>query len=502
LPYNPNVNWPNAYGNTAAFATGAPDPLFESGVGYTYTRTAMTALEADYDLARGLTLTSVSGWTNLKTADVGTYDQPPPLGVATLFTQHAISEELRLTSDWRQSWINFTAGGLYNADSAQDYTVINVPIATYYTNSKARVDTKVWSGFGQVLLTPIDKWEFAAGARYTSVRKQLPFLDYGGDTAIFYPPNVGLVGDVVPYLPASETRYSETNTSPEVTLTYRPNEQWTDYVAFKKGYRGPGLNTDESAATFSSATEGFFRGETVKGGEGGIKATLLDHRLSLTADLYRYEYNNLQVAYVSGTNFTVIVENGADARTQGAEFAAAFSPANVEGLTLNAATNYNASKYTYFPGAPCYAGETAAAGCMYPPGLTAGGHQNNAGRALPHAPRATGRVGGNYKFDFSADYSLSFSGNVNFSSRYEADPYYNPFGYQAGYATLDAAIHLSRRNDWWDLALIGRDLNNRYIVSSGLEEGTTKGPGQTGDVIDYVERPREVWLQLTVHPKL
>jgi outer membrane receptor protein involved in Fe transport len=501
LPYNPNVDWPNSFGNAAAFETGSPDPLFRNGVGYQFTRTFMVALNIDYDIIPGLTVTSVTGHLSLRARDVGLYDQPPPLGVAAEFDQYADSEELRLTSNWKDSWINFIAGGLYNPDHGQDYTVINVPIATYYTTNSVRLDSKIWSGFGQVLLTPIPKWELALGARFTSVTKDLGYLTYGGNTAGFYPPNSGIVGDITPHLPRSVTHYDETNTSPEATLTYRPTDDWTAFVAFKEGYRGPGMNVNESAAIYKPGSLNFYHGETAKGGEGGVKALLLDHRLSLTADIYRYDYSNLQVAYVSATNFTVMTANGADARTQGIEFAAAYSPAAVEGLTLNGAINYNHSYYTSFPFAPCYAGQ-ATSECNYPPGQITGGYQNNAGKTLAHAPRTTGQVSGNYKFNVTADYSMEFSTNVNFSSYYQADPYLNPYGIQAGYATIDAALRFGKINGPWEFAVIGRDLNNRYIVSSGLEEGTTTGPGQIGDVIDYVNRPRQILLQFTVRPKL
>ena len=501
LPYNPNVDWANSFGDTAAFATGAPDPFFRNGVAYQFTRTMMTALNIDYDILPGLTLTSVTGHLTLKTRDVGVYDQPPPLGIGSEFDQYANSEELRLTSGWRDSWINFIVGGLYNPDHGQDYTVINVPIATYFTTNSVRLDSKIWSGFGQILLTPIPKWELALGARFTSVTKDVAYLFYGGNTAGFYPPSLGITGYITPHLPYDVTHYDETNTSPEATLTYRPTDDWTAFVAFKEGYRGPGMNVDESSATYAPGSLNFYHGETAKGGEGGVKALLLDNRLSFTADVYRYNYSNLQVAYVSATNFTVMTANGANARTQGIEFAAAYSPPTVQGLTLNAAINYNHSYYTSFPFAPCYAGEPSPE-CIYPAGKITGGHQNNEGKTLAHAPRTTGQVGANYKLNLTADYAMAFYTNVNISSFYQADPYLNPYGVQAGYATVDAGIRFGKLGGPWELAVIGKDLNNKYIVSSALEEGTTTGPGQIGDVIDYVNRPRQVLLQFTVRPKL
>ena len=87
--------------------------------------------------------------------------------------------------------------------------------------------------------------------------------------------------------------------------------------------------------------------------------------------------------------------------------------------------------YTSFPLAPCYAGETVAAGCIYPPGMITRGHPNNAGKTLTHAPHLTGQFGADYKIHFTGDYSMAVSTNMTYSSPYRRIPTKIPTGCRA-----------------------------------------------------------------------
>jgi hypothetical protein len=61
--------------------------------------------------------------------------------------------------------------------------------------------------------------------------------------------------------------------------------------------------------------------------------------------------------------------------------------------------------------------------------------------------------------------------------------------------------HLTRADRTWDLALICRDCTDKYYIIYGNDAGTTLAGVPTGTNV-LVNRPRQVYLQLTVHPKL
>jgi outer membrane receptor protein involved in Fe transport len=289
-----------------------------------------------------------------------------------------------------------------------------------------------------------------------------------------------------------------------VTLTWRPTDDLTAFVSYKRGYRGPGMNANYSAGTYEAGSENFYHGETTEGVEGGVKATLLDRSLSVQADAYRYNYKSIQVSFVNARDFQVFVQPGADARVQGVELATTYSPPSVAGLAFNGAINYNDSHYTSFPGAPCYSGEPAGTAVGFCDYTLANPGQNLKGKTLAHAPKVTAQVGASYQTELTSTYAMAVTGNVNYSSSYESNPYYNPFGIQHAFATIDASIRFGKLDGPWELALIGRDLTNKYFYSSGLDEGQAIASlaGTTGDSIIYVNRPRQIMLQLTVRPDL
>jgi outer membrane receptor protein involved in Fe transport len=320
-------------------------------------------------------------------------------------------------------------------------------------------------------------------------RDNLPDLAIAGDAAGD--------GEQLSDVSHDQRYFDEENTSPEFTLTYRPSDEWTAFVSYKEGYKGPGFNINTTATAYNDAVVNPFGGETVDGFEGGIKALLLDRRFALTAAAYTYDYSDLQVAFVNNVTQTVDIRNGADARVRGVELGATWEPAAISGLTLNGFVNYNDSKYTSFPAAPCYGGQTEAEGCLT---LASGGTgQNLNGRTLANAPEWVAQLGAEYERPIGSSLQLGLTFNTNYSSDYLYIPELHPGGKQDAYATYDASVRIGAANDLWDVALIGRNLSNEAVVSCGQDGGTVI-PGVPSDPIAFVLRSRQILLQLTVRP--
>jgi len=517
LRYNPNVNWfGNSLGNAAAFATGTPDKLFKDGKGYTFTDTEQVSLQLDYDIIPGLTVTSVTGYSMLETVDTGTsftnfaQNFPVVFYLAGRYAQQDYSQELRVTSDWKDSWINFMVGGFYNPNTAKNHTAVAFPILTGTWATDVNIKSSVKSVFGQIILTPFEHFELAAGVRHTDVKKNFKNLTYRNNGISFgvlagQPNNVG---QQVGLLPANEQRLHEKDTSPEVTLSWRPNDELTTFVSYKQGYKAPATNVNMFTGSYVGALPGtpsqvgFANGEQVEGFEGGVKASFLDNRLQLTASAYTYEYKNLQVVFSIGSSYTTTIANGANARVKGIELGGTYSPAEIDGLTLNGSIYFNSSKYTSYTNAPCYAGQqNIDARCVGAlPGAFVG-TQNLSGRRLAHAPKVTGQFGWDYKFDLRNDLMMAWNFNGNYSSGYDSVDQLNPSGYQKSYVTLDTAIRFGKLDGGlWEAALIVRNLTNKYYIAVGFDDGVAYNT--PGDTLAYVNRPRQVMLQLTLRPEL
>jgi outer membrane receptor protein involved in Fe transport len=500
---NPKPYAPGTYApfDPAAFQNSWPDPLYRNGNAYQYTNTWLNSLNMVYDITRDLSLTSVTGYSYYKVGEsMGSYT--PTLGYFGLADESSLeeyTEELRLTSSWH-GWFNFMVGGLYDWSRRKENLDLTLPGFGIYTDDLVTMNTGNNSAFGQVMLTPIDKWELTAGLRYTGVNKTFVSAVPINNYTQALPPN--FVNDSgqqqIQNIPWADRHVTENATTPEVTLTYRPTDDLTAFASYKKGYKGPGFNFSLTDAVFRSATASPFTGERAKGEEGGIKARLLDRHLALTVSGYRYDYSGLQVAIPN--NVAVIIKPDADARVQGIELGADFAPIGFEDLTLSGYINYNDSHYTRWSDAPCWSGQLPSQGC-FTDATTAVSSQNLSGKALSFAPQWTGHFGVNYKVNFTNAYTLLMNVSGVYSSSYNAVPEQNPNGYNSSYTTLDAAVHFSRADEAWDFALLGRNLTNVLYAQSGQDRGIAGAPmGIAGDAALNLSRPWQVMLQIALRP--
>jgi outer membrane receptor protein involved in Fe transport len=377
----------------------------------------------------------------------------------------------------------------------KNHLVLNFPAFTTYDDDKTTLKTETTGAFGQVLLTPIDKWELSAGIRYTHIRKHFVYMYACSNTGF-------ACRDYVGDLTKPQIDYAQTAWTPEFTLTYRPTDDLTAFITYKHGYKGPGFNANLVVArytpTMSAADLSPFGGEKVKGAEAGVKAQLLDRQLALTATGYLYNYKGLQVAFTDVVRSLVFISPVANARVQGFELGADYAPASVPGLTLNAFVNYNDSHFTYFPTSRCYGNQTVAQGCI-------GGIQDLKGRPLNFAAKWTGNAGGTYKWDVNESYWASFSAGIKYSTDFYIAPELNEVGHFGGYTLLDLAVRFGPQNGKWELGLICRDCNDKVYPVGGSDSGNNSSPALNGvpqpaGITTQVARPREILLQLTVHP--
>jgi iron complex outermembrane receptor protein len=499
-PYNPNLDWMNSSGNVAMFAAASPFRETRDGSGYLKKKGNLDSLLLEYDITPALTLTSVSGFGHADTEvqQQGFIINLGPYQLYNHWVQQDYSQEVRLASNWEDRWLNFMVGGLYAPGLSKQQQKLVLPGATRWSQTIAKRKTSNEALFGQLILTPMEGWEFNAGVRYTHVKERFPYLWAVSNIAGSRPIDPGADINQAP-LVTSGIRYSQSNTSPEFTVTYRPNDALTIFASYKWGYKGPGYNLNSFLNTNFRAPGAVipFGGEKVKGAEGGVKSSLLDRQLDLSLTLYHYKYIGLQVSHYDAAQGRSITSNGADAVTRGAEFAVAYRPQNASGLQFDAFVAYNDAWYKSFPTSPCYGGQTLATGCRpLAPGVNG---QDLGGASLAFAPRWSGNLGVSYEKPVGNDYRITLRGIMSASSRYNFTPANSPHGWQKAWTTLDASISLAREDEAWELSLIGRNLTNEHYVVTGFDSGQVT-PGVLSDLQGIANRSRQILLQLTVRP--
>ena len=482
--------------------------VLNNGVPFLQTDQAYGTLDLDYRLTDDQTLTSTTAYYNLSSQSLVNPSQSeyagPFIGVNNRFHRRELTEELRVTSDFKGP-VNYTVGALYEDGDLTDHVTVlgnsAYGLPALLDDGNTPVDIRTWSVFGQVRWAIVERLELAAGLRWTDEKRSEDPFNF-----------LTAAPTIVPNPDIQSKRYS-----PEITANWRPTDDMTVFGAWKRGFKSGSFSIATPPVT---GVNNAFGDETVQGGEVGVKTRWLDHRLALNAAAYFYDYSGLQVGVISPPqNGLPVIQtlNAATARTYGLDLDGAYRPASVGGLQFNAALEWNHGRYLNFTNAPCWGGQTVAQGCNQAFNQTAGVYtaQNLSGTPLIRAPGWQSNFGFEYEVPVS-DYTLVFSNSNEVSSRYVtflAVGRPNSDNYQAGFAKIDLGLTLQSPKDLWELAVIGKDVNDKLTsgncVASPLETGATVSnpsgtPARSPFGIDpagcWADPGREVWLRVTVKP--
>jgi iron complex outermembrane recepter protein len=513
----------------------ASDPIIDKAHGRMFEQfqsyTGM--INAEY-VTPEYTLSSVSGYQHLFN-DWGSdqdFTGMPSVMAGEHFKWHAFSTENRIltTLDFP---VNFSGGFYYqstrldfNQDvifaNLEDSTVVD-PTTRYVAYRKLSATAgSTFSAFGQLIWDIVPGLELTGGARYTHEIKQ----------SFFRQPyvNGAVQGLFVQYNPANPltqivAHQDFDNLSPEAVLTWKPEDNLTIYGGYKQGFKSGGFSNSAILSAATNPADLQFHPEKVKGVDGGVKSTWFDNQLQVDIDIYDYLYSNLQVDFFNTPTFNYITLNATSARTEGAEVQAQFAPEDFKGLLLSGTLAYNEAHYGTF-NAPCYpAGQAYEQGCtvartvlangtsVYSPcsvGNAAGDclFQNVSGSATALAPKWTASLEADYTTPVSENLQLGLTGNVRFSSGYLTNPFGSSIGEQSDYAMLDAIVRLGAVDNKWQVAVIGKNLTDQYVLTysaglplSGANTGNSLSnpvaPPLLADIGGTALDPRSVEIQIT-----
>ncbi|WP_327753891.1 TonB-dependent receptor (plasmid) [Sphingobium sp. SJ10-10] len=482
-----------------------PDEYPADGHGNLKQSQWLASAEFTYRPSDHLTLTSVTGLYKMNLSNLGNFTQnyydSPTLPAQLLISRNRlnlreISTELRLASDF-EGPVNFMLGGLYQDTRGRNgSTTARYSIAPIFVNKYIYAqEGNAYSVFGQVTVDFTRQLQLSGGARASFENKSLPGLL----TATAAAPRT-----LVPITASGLTRdISFNNLSPEVTLSYRPTQDFNFYVSRKEGFLSGGFSALAPTAGVIAGTQQVnYDQQITTGFEGGIKASLFHRSLRVNLAVYDYKTAGLQVG-VTTQGVQQELRNAGSVRTRGVDFDFTYRPP-VEGLTLNGAVNYNDGFYIDYQ-ASCYRGQSSATCFNQVSRVT---HkvallQDLSGQPLVRAPRWTGNAGFTYERTVGNGYHLGLSGNISHSDSYYTDTTNTPGGVQKGYELVDASLRFGQEQQGWEVALIGRNLTNEYFFVRSSDTpftGTSPGAslnGVLGDTAASVGRGRELMIRLS-----
>lgn len=422
-------------------------------------------------------------------------------------TWHAFSQEVRALTSY-DGPVNVMVGALYQKTKRdfEQYVAFaglrnsaTTPQNRYLASSKdSFTNGETTAIFGQVTWKVVPDVELAGGVRYTHETKD-SFLTQNYNN----PGLLGIFRDQLDPDGLGEVTAKQTfnDWSPEASITWKPSRDVLVYGAYKTAYKSGGFSNGGINSKFSPdpLADLTFNPERARGFEFGLKSTVADNQLRLNFGLFHYKYKDLQVDFFNSPIFAFQTLT-ADARTKGAEFEFEYAPRSLNGLNLRGSVNYTKANYTSFPQAPCYAGQTIAQGCTLIGGLNA--RQNLTGAPLSVAPKWTGNLGVGYEGPVGSDLKFGINVDSRFSGSYLASGFGNPFSRQKSYMTIDAGVRIGAEDDNWQVAVIGKNLTNKFYVSGVVDGPSTGGgtgtnAGLRADQLGFGNLPRTVQVQLT-----
>lgn len=448
-----------------------------------------------------VTLTSVTAHYGFKQYDSNSFNGAGAGIYVTQFNDFKqFSQEFRAITDFDGPF-NLTAGAFYSDafyrfDTAGFAAVVPPDPTTGNYHAFGRIsgfDGKSYSAFAELRWKIIDSLELAGGLRWSREEKNSFTNQYYRHASFAAQFAVRQLTD----------EFRDENLSPQATLTWKPTRDITVYGAYKQGFKAGGFNTSLTVTPSVTPAAGQFKSETAEGGEIGLRTELFDRQLRFNVTAYDYTYNDLQVQIFDAATVTQTVSNAGALNTRGVEVDISLRPRAFDGFEAHASIAYNRAIFKDYVGT-CYTGQTIAEGCSLDPGPSgAFNNQNFDGRRAPKAPLWAGRVGASYTAPVSGDIQFGINTDAGFSSNYNFTDSLRPDAVQRSFVRWDAGIRLFDEQSGWEFALIGRNLTNKFVVTSANDMpaqgtgGTGTATGIRADLNTIVDRPRQVYLQFS-----
>lgn len=428
--------------------------------------------QADYELADGHTLTSITAyrsWANTELRE-GDFRSRPALYVGNAFAgiddfgpqdSSTFSQEVRLTSP-SGGKLEYSLGAYYyTADNERTFrrnvrrcesttlAVDSTGLAPCAVGSSVFLDAFSQSTFGSEAVNYAvfgngtfdisDQLSLIAGFRYT--KDELSFF-HNRTTPAPFAGIAGLTNALSGYVGSTD----DTNVSGKLGLQYVVSDSIDTYVSYTTGYKGPAYNVFfNMGATALPPLDS----ETAESTEIGVKGRWWNGRVVANAAWFRAEYENFQANspdILNGSPVTRLT-NAGNISTEGFELDFAVRP--VTGLRISGGLALTNAQIDQFK-APIT-------------GILSSVRQ---GERLPFAPEVKSSV--------SVDYSVSptsipvdvlYSVQLSSTSQQrtaipETTAGINPATFLPGYTNLDASVTFVSKDKHYSLAIVGKNLTD------------------------------------------
>lgn len=261
-------------------------------------------------------LKSVTAYEWNERATESNLDATPLIGFEPIFGNEAwqVSEDLRLYIDEGNghAW-QFGGNFLYENLQVENKLRFTRTLTTDQTYDQ---ETFYGSFYAYYVWEPSEVFSIEGGARWNFERKTFDLSAFS-QRITNNAPQIGFI--------TANDRVHEDAPTGDVSLNYRPTEEFTAYLKFSRGWKGPAFNglatTDPQNDSFDPLEP--VAPESVDSIEAGIKSTWFAESVRFDLAAFFYSYQDLQIFSIQnapGQLPTPVLINANDATLYGVEF--------------------------------------------------------------------------------------------------------------------------------------------------------------------------------------
>ncbi|MCF8473315.1 MAG: TonB-dependent receptor [Emcibacter sp.] len=328
-----------------------------------------------------------------------------------------------------------------------------------------------------------------SGANISEVLVPLLGAGLGGALSAAYAPTFGFFAAPLGKHPVSGSR-SETKFSPDVKLTYDVSDDAMIYASWVKGSKSGGFdfraNNRGREATMEEAFE--FEDENATNYEVGGKLVMADGAAEINFAAFFTKFSDLQVSIFDGT-LGFNVGNAARAEVKGLEVDGRYQA--TESLTLHGSMAYTDFQFKDYVNGQCYFGQTP-----FGPSA-ANGDCDYSGLTNQLVSDFQGTFGFNHFYEISSNLTVNTSGNLFYTSKYNASPQLDPKLIQPGYAKINARIALMSE-EGWELAVLGDNLTDKKVKLFSADAPLSGSTFKAIANYNFMSRGRTVTIQASM----
>ena len=465
-------------------------------------RFLQSTVRADYEFSPSVTLTSISGYQNLKIVNwqdlsATAIEQQAAANTGKI---ESFNQELRLSGTGNR--LNWVAGLYYSYADINERNYSNTKLQSStapfpglpgFTSVEAVTSSRLntYAAFANADFRVTDHLSLVGGVRYTQANRSFsgcdidPLDDEGKAAAIFNVLQTALLGSLVKPAVSGGCFTLDQNFLPnmihnklnENNVSWRAGANWkTDggtllYANIAQGYKS-GSIPSVSAANYLGFEP--VKQESLLAYEAGVKVPLFDKALRLNLAGFYYDYAKKQLRGRIVDPVFGLVEAMVSipkSRVWGIEGSLVATP--VEGLTLSGSGTYLNTKVQR------YVGYNAAAQV-----------EDYAGSTFPFSPKWQFVADGSYSWDIGNGKGAFAGANVTARDSSYASIGADPNFRLPSYALLGLRAGIESKDQGWRVTVWGENVTNKYYWTGVYQYWDTRfrlaaKPATYGIRLDY-----------------